>query len=756
MISIRLLITPLANAAKAHFVRYALLLLMAGSLSVHAPVAQAQASSAKRLALVIGNDAYQYVSKLNKAGNDASAMKRELEAAGFEVMLHRDLNYIAMIKAIDTLSDKVAGGDQVVVFYAGHGVQLKSGNYLLPTDIQVGSEGQIEKTAYSLTDLTDKLSEAKAAFTLVMIDACRDNPLKTKNGRAVGVTRGLSAIEPPKGQMVVYSASKGQQALDQLTDTDTDPNGVFTREFIKRMKQPGVRIEELMREVQDSVETLAKGVNHEQRPAIYNEARGNFYFFGPTTVQTQNVPADPETETWRAANSIGTAAAYQSYLKSYPNGRYATAANIQLNALQKPASSQPNVAKPSPIAPLPADDPEADLWREVKASGAREYLEVYLKQYPKGKYLALAKLELKKLDDAERAKRAQEEAQRKQAAEQTRLEQQRAADAARAQQQQAEQEAWTSAKAQDSLPAYASYLQSYPQGRYAALAQAAQIKVQRETAEREKQQAAQREREASEADKAKREQEETRRKQAADQARAEQVQAARMQPGKVIKDCADCPEMVLIGSGSFDMGSNNGESDEKPVHRVSIRSFLMGKTEVTQGQWKAVMGSNPSLFSNCGDDCPVERVSWNDVQDYVRKLSQQSGKTYRLPSEAEWEYACRAGGSQTYCGSDDVNAVGWYTSNSDGKTHSVAGQQANAVGLYDMSGNVWEWVQDDYHDNYSGAPSDGSAWSSGGSQRVLRGGRWSGSPDNLRSAYRFRNTPGSRFDGYGFRIARTL
>jgi len=155
---------------------------------------------------------------------------------------------------------------------------------LLPTDIEANSESEVEKTAYELLALTDKISEAKPAFSLVMVDACRDNPLKSK-GRNIGNARGLSAIEPPKGQMVVYSASRGQQALDRLSDKDPNPNGVFTREFITQMKKPGVRIEDIMRSVQDSVETLAKSVSHEQRPAVYNEARGNFYFFGPATLQ---------------------------------------------------------------------------------------------------------------------------------------------------------------------------------------------------------------------------------------------------------------------------------------------------------------------------------------------------------------------------------------------------------------------------------------------------------------------------------------
>ena len=233
---------------------------------------------AKRVALVIGNDNYLAVSKLQKAGNDANAMARELRNAGFAVQLHQNLNYRATVRAVESFTQGIQGGDEVVVFYAGHGVQIKNGSYLLPTDIEVNSESEVEKTAYDLLTLTEKLAEAKPAFSLVIVDACRDNPLKSK-GRSIGNARGLSAIEAPKGQMIVYSASRGQQALDRLLEKDPNPNSVFTRELISRMKVPGLKIEDLMRDVQNSVEELAKSVRHEQRPAIYNESRGNFYFY---------------------------------------------------------------------------------------------------------------------------------------------------------------------------------------------------------------------------------------------------------------------------------------------------------------------------------------------------------------------------------------------------------------------------------------------------------------------------------------------
>ena len=311
---------------------------------------------AKRLALIIGNDNYQHVSKLQKAGNDAVAMATELRAAGFEVSLYRDLDYRSMVKATESLYNKIQGGDEVVVFFAGHGVQIKSGNFLLPTDIEATSESAVEKTSYSLHDLTEKLEVAKAAFSLIMVDACRDNPLKTK-GRSVGGERGLSPPDPPIGQMVVYSASRGEQALDRLSDADTDPNSVFTREFITRMRRPGVRVEELVREIQVSVEKLAATVGHKQRPALYNEVRGNFYFFGPTTVTpvaTVRPPsaideAQREDRYWEDTKSAGNRDGFEAYLEQYPRGRYASLARANINRL---ASS---LASSLPAAPVRAN-----------------------------------------------------------------------------------------------------------------------------------------------------------------------------------------------------------------------------------------------------------------------------------------------------------------------------------------------------------------------------------------------------------------
>ena len=220
-------------------------------------------------------------------------------------------------------------------------------------------------------------------------------------------------------------------------------------------------------------------------------------------------------------------------------------------------------------------------------------------------------------------------------------------------------------------------------------------------------------------------------------------------------------EFVYIKPGTFMMGSPSGESgrdSDERQHRVTLtRGFYMQTTEVTQGQWKRVMESNPSRFKNCGTDCPVEKVSWNDVQKFIGKLNQmEGGNKYRLPTEAEWEYAARAGSTtRFFFGNDDgqLGQYAWYSNNSGGKTHSVAQKKPNAWGLYDVHGNVWEWCQDWFGDYLSGSVTDPTGLSSG-SYRGNRGGCWNNSARGCRSANRLRFTPGHSYFGLGFRLAR--
>jgi len=216
-------------------------------------------------------------------------------------------------------------------------------------------------------------------------------------------------------------------------------------------------------------------------------------------------------------------------------------------------------------------------------------------------------------------------------------------------------------------------------------------------------------------------------------------------------------EMVYVQGGTFQMGSNDGESNEKPVHTVTVGSYYIGKFEVTQKQWRAVMGSNPSYFSGC-DNCPVEKVSWNDIQEFIRKLNEKSGKRYRLPTEAEWEFAARGGiksRGYTYAGSNTIGDVAWYWENS--KTHPVGQKAPNELGVYDMSGNVWEWCADWYAgDYYANCPENNPKNTTPSSLRVSRGGGWRNLPAYCRVARRYLPSPGARVNFLGFRLLRML
>lgn len=291
---------------------------------------------------------------------------------------------------------------------------------------------------------------------------------------------------------------------------------------------------------------------------------------------------------------------------------------------------------------------------------------------------------------------------------------------------------------------------------------------------------------------------------------------------RTFKDCEDCPEMVFIPAGSFMMGSPTREPEEEttvempfsssyqrsyqkamsafakiargdflwntdvehPQHEVHIPDFAIGKYEVTQGEWKAIMGKNPSHFKDCGDSCPVENINRREIREFISKLNSKTGKTYRLPSEAEWEYAARAGTATFFHTGDIISTMeanfhdwgNYLNGTSNGAyrgtatragsfretTTSVDSFDANAFGLHDIHGNVWEWVQDCWHDSYDGAPADGSAWlddctpsEDGKKIGVIRGGSWLNDLPLLRSAFRGQGDLVKRNNAIGLRLAMT-
>ena len=215
--------------------------------------------------------------------------------------------------------------------------------------------------------------------------------------------------------------------------------------------------------------------------------------------------------------------------------------------------------------------------------------------------------------------------------------------------------------------------------------------------------------------------------------------------------------MVYVEGGTFTMGAtpeqgSDAFDEEKPTHQVTLKGFYIGKYEVTQAEWKAVMGENPSYFK--GDNLPVDNVSWNDCQEFIRKLNELTGKNFRLPTEAEWEYAARGGRRSygaKYAGDSDIGSVAWYRGNSNDTTHPVGTKRANELGLYDMTGNVYEWCQDWYGD-YSSASQTNPTGPGSGYVRVLRGGSWVYDARGCRLSFRYSNLPFNRNRNYGLRL----
>jgi formylglycine-generating enzyme required for sulfatase activity len=535
---------------------------------------------AARQALVIGNAAYTDGALKNPV-NDAGAMDGKLTALGFKVMKVENLKRQQIGRTLSAFANPLKPGDEVVVFYAGHGVQVKGINYLPAVDADIQSEEDVALNSLNLNTLMERLDEAKAGLKLLFLDACRNNPYaRSLRSNDRGLARVSAA---PSGTLIHFATRPGSVAAD-----GTGSNGLYTSQLLRFIDAPDVPVETMLKRVSAAVTVESK---KQQEPWTEGSIVGEFYFKpGVTATTVKPEPIDSAAQIaqqgWAAAQSGNTVAGYTAYLQEYPQGRYAAAARIAIASLR----AQVTVVQAPPVA--------------------------------------------------------------------------------------------------QAAPAPTTSLAA----------------------------------------------------------------------GQFIKDCADCPEMVVIPSGSFDMGSTE-RADEQPLHRVNVPAFLLGRTEVTQGQWIAVMGSNSSLFNQCGMACPVDSISWNNAKEFARRLSQKTGKTYRLPTEAEWEYAVRAGSKSQWGFGDDESQLGtyaWYANNSGSTTHSVAQRRPNAFGLYDMHGNVWEWMQDVWHENYKGAPTDGSEW--GGDDqawRVLRGGAFRFSPGNLRSATRRHVEPDSRSGNIGMRIART-
>ena len=689
---------------------------------VASPVA---AQTGKRVALVIGNDNYQKIKGLDNARADARAMAIALEKLGFDVMLATDVNQKTMLDTVRRFKMKLSGGDEAVFYFSGHGVQLQSGNYLLPIDIASESEDQVRDDALPLQRVLDDLQEQKTRFSLAVIDACRDNPFKAGNGRSIG-GRGLASTSPANGQMVIYSAGSGQKALDKLNDKDKDPNGLFTRVFLKEMVKPNVPIGQVLQNVREQVVTLAKGAGQDQFPALFDQSIGKFYF-SQVVVDTPPVEAAPALTAAPTAAPIVLANVPQSAAGSFSleDIKQRQASQVKWQAEMKAAFDETLALNAAPALQMTA-------WQI--------FLNAYSQDNPfsnedenlRAQAIARKKIAEKQIQDGQTAQTAS-----------------LAAVVMPLPVPPAIPQAVMPAVAQPVVvPPAATTIQAVASP--AVAVQNVPVVVPPVAAQPAV---------------------------AATQPVPTPVVVAMVQATELVrpvenpqpiletfKDCPDCAEMVALAAGSFIMGSprtENGRFGNEAQHEVTIQqAFAIGKYEVTFAEWDACVagggcgGYRPSDEGWGRGKQPVMQISWEDAQSYVLWLSQKTGKTYRLPTDAEWEYAARAGTATAYPWGElpshnqanygtEACCAGLVSEKDVWEGSSPVGSfPANAFGLYDMQGNVWEWVAD---------CSDTAC-----TQRGLRGGSWNSYPSLLRSANRNENLITKRPANYGFRVARTL
>jgi tol-pal system protein YbgF len=681
--------------------------------------------AAKRVALVIGNNDYTTLPDLNNAKKDAEGIATKLRGLQFDVILRTNAGAQSISRALADFEKRIAKADVALVYYAGHGIEANGKNHLIPSDARIEVEDDLRFGSIDSQEFLHAMKRAGSPLNIVILDACRDNPLPRRSRSAA---RGLTIQAIPtgiKGTAIVYSAAPGQRA----EDGPKGGHGVFTAALLRVLDEPGLKLEEVFKKTARLVSASTRG---RQDPWFNSSVKGDFYFKpgAPKVVGTASKKS-PDVVFWEIIKNSTDPDLFKAYLRQYPKGRFARLARLKVGSKDKKSNESDifSLTSPTEIIKKPIDLIEGmnAIYVAVKTANLREK--------PSAKSKKVGKAEINsglnvtgKVKGKDWYRIAYEGntafvfAPLIKAIDTNEL------------------KAWDRVVKSKDAKDFESFLEAYPSGHFAEKARRLRdalkpVRVAVVTPPKSN---------APSLVKP-----------------AVGIYPKRYKPGNSFKDCSDCPEMVVIPAGSFLMGDLKGEGNnsEGPVHKISIsNSFAVGKHEVTQGQWRAVMGSNPSQFN--GVRKPVEQVSWDDVQEFVIKLSNKTGKRYRLLSEAEWEYAARAGRDTIFhCGNalSCLEGVAWYRGNSSRSTHPVGRKKANGFGLFDMHGNVWEWVGDCWSRNYRGAATDGRMWNSNYcSRRVLRGGSWYNVPKDMRAAYRYWSTNFARSNQIGFRIARDL
>ena len=609
----------------------------------------------------------------------------------------------AFYDKIVAFDDAARGAHVALFFYAGHGLQVNGRNYLAPVDLKLETRQDLRRHAIELDAVLEVM---RSDTNLVILDACRNNPLAGELARALGLSRaavasrGLARVESASGTLIAYATEPGSVAAD-----GTGKHSPYTAALLEHLETPGLSVQDLFTQVTASV--LAS-TDDKQKPWTHSSLSKIVRLVPEGDSDATAAAPDPATERaserltaeqlaservfWESVKDSAHPADIQAYLDRYPGGTYEVLARNRLETLQR--SEAPKAS---------AQTAEARL-KLTRAENRLIQLGLLAAGHDLGKADGLIGSKTR-----------------------TALRQ------------------WQAARGETAT----GYLDVESAKLLLASGREREAEHQ-EVARRTEQRRRQQEMELEEQEEARRQRDMAREK----AYREAQQTWARL--GLV---------MVRVEGGNFIMGCQGERDgkcyeDEKPAHLVQMRSFEIGKYEVTQALWEAVTGENPTVYRKACAECPVGNVSWEDAQGFLAELNARTEGGFRLPTEAEWEYAARGGRqsrSYRYAGGNDAELVGWYDGNSGYKVRPVGRKRANELGLYDMSGNVREWTQDCWNDNFRRSPGDGRAWERGDcSQRVMRGGSWINAPRLLRAAYRSGRRSNSAESYVGFRIARSL
>jgi formylglycine-generating enzyme required for sulfatase activity len=619
-----------------------------------------------RIALVIGNAAYR-LTPLANTKNDACAMEKALRQCDFQVTLLLDANRSEMRRANREFGKEIMRGGVGLFYYAGHALQVKGENYLVPVGAKVEAEDEVEDECLKATSIVRKMETAKNRMNIIILDVCRSNPFRSFRSSASG----LAEMNAPPRTIIQYATAKGSMASAQ---DEERKNGLYTSKLLDHILTPGLEVQKMFSLVREDV---YKASDMQQLPWEANSMMGDF-FFKPIFAEAKHIVVQPSPQLKPHTGAL--------HVKSQP-----ASASIYINDAYKGLS--PIVLKgivPGKIRIRASKEGyKASMQHAMIKPG-----EIILLSFILDQEVTTGKLYINPEDAKIRILNIQEQFNQG-----------------------------------ISLSPGQYHIEVSKTG-YEKLTLWVQINAGKNTRLKIP--------------------------------LKEIQQIEEIQQGRSFTNSLGM-KFVLISSGSFIMG------DSGVQHRVSLtQNFYMQTTEVTQGQWKAVMGENPSGFYKCGDDCPVENVSWGDVEIFITRFNAISnGKQYRLPTEAEWEYAARAGtttqffwGNQADCSranyGNGVYTEGCITidcmSYNPGTTKTVMSYAPNAWGVFDMHGNVYEFCYD-WHADYSTAKEvvDPSGPSSG-SYRVVRGGAFNSEARHCRSAMRDGCKPEFRDRNLGFRL----